>query len=634
MEGVSGRELRPRMPRRPSFVILAALLAFLSLTVLLLARRSPTTSGTSRPDPISPYGNTRAGVSYVGDAACARCHAEIAKTFRQHPMGRSLAPITQVTALDGDTHGGQPVFASQGLEYSIEHRDGRVFHQETRRDSQGRVVTRNEAEVQFALGSGSRGVSYLINRDGFLFESPITWYSQKKRWDLSPGFEVANYHFDRPIRPGCLYCHANRFNPIAGPVNRYRPPIFEGHAIGCERCHGPGELHAARAALIEGQDTTIVNPADLEPSLRDAVCEQCHLIGQKRVVRFGRREEDFRPGLPFQRFWTVLTQPEGQAQNRFVGEVEQMHESRCYRASRGELGCISCHDPHHLPAPAKKAEYYREHCLVCHGERGCSLPAAVRLRESPGDDCTGCHMPRTSSSDIVHAASTNHRIPRRQSPEDVLANTKRAGQPLVAFHRALMVKDERNEIKRDIGVALCRDGVDSARTALPLLEAAVLAHPDDLAALEAKGLALRLRGRDDEALAAFQAVLAKEPGRESALVEAAYQAVKMDRRQDAASYWQRAVAVNPWRSEYHAELALVYFHDRNWQASVDCCREALRLNPSWVEVRKWLMQSELNLGHRDAARRELAIILGFDPPDRDELFRLFAVSPEATTKMP
>ena len=26
-------------------------------------------------------------VKYVGDAACARCHAEIADTFRHHPMG-------------------------------------------------------------------------------------------------------------------------------------------------------------------------------------------------------------------------------------------------------------------------------------------------------------------------------------------------------------------------------------------------------------------------------------------------------------------------------------------------------------------------------------------------------------------
>jgi predicted CXXCH cytochrome family protein len=615
-------------PRRPAVALVAVLLAFLALAALfLLSRRSAPAIAALRPDPVSPYLNARHGIKYVGDAACVRCHAEIAGTFRHHPMGRSLAPIAEASAPDGDTRAGRPLFERHGLEYSIENRDGRVFHQETRRDSKGRIVTRNEAEVQFTLGSGTRGVSYVIERDGFLFESPINWYSQKKRWDLSPGFEVANYHFDRPIRPGCLYCHANRFNPISGPINRYRPPIFEGHAIGCERCHGPGELHSARAPSTEGQDTTIVNPGLLEPSLRDAVCEQCHLIGEKRVVRFGRREEDFRPGLPFERFWTVLVHPEGQShdQNRFVGEVEQMHASRCYRSSAGELGCISCHDPHKLPAAEEKVAFYRARCLACHSEHGCSLPASVRLGQKPADDCVGCHMPRVSSSDIIHAASTDHRIPRTKGGEGSVASPRPSGRPMVPFHRALMDARERNEIRRDIGVALCRDGVNAAGEALPLLEAALAVHPDDMPALEAQGLALGFRGRDDQALAAFRAVLEKEPERESALVGAAYQAVKMDLRQDAAKYWQRVIAVNPWRSDYRGELALVYFRDRAWRASADCCREALRLNPAWVEVRKWLMECYLHLGDREAARRELAIVLGFDPPDRDELFRLFSV---------
>ena len=70
-------------------------------------------------------------------------------------------------------------------------------------------------------------------------------------------------------------------------LNRYRPPVFQGHEIGCERCHGPGELHVAHPEIIGGRDMTIVNPASLAPSLRDAVCEQCHLQGEKRVLRRG-----------------------------------------------------------------------------------------------------------------------------------------------------------------------------------------------------------------------------------------------------------------------------------------------------------------------------------------------------------
>ena len=37
------------------------------------------------------------------------------------------------------------------------------------------------------------------------------------------------------------------------------------------------------------------------------------------------------------------------------------------------------------------------------------------------------------------------------------------------------------------------------------------------------------------------------------------------------------------------------------------------------------MMCELQLGNREDARRELKTLLGFDPPDRDELLRRFSV---------
>ena len=99
-------------------------------------------------------------------------------------------------------------------------------------------------------------------------QSPIAWYAQQGRWDLAPGYRGQNLHFDRPILAGCLFCHTNRFEFAEG-----RPPTFHGLSIGCERCHGPGALHDGRAKGADEVDLTIVNPADLAPALRDAVCE-------------------------------------------------------------------------------------------------------------------------------------------------------------------------------------------------------------------------------------------------------------------------------------------------------------------------------------------------------------------------
>jgi hypothetical protein len=163
----------------------------------------------------SPFANTRPGVRYVGDESCARCHAGIAASYRRHPMGRSLAPVAaaEIPGL-AEAADGRPLFEAEGLEYSIERRDGRVFHRETRRDASGRVVARNEAEVKFVLGSGNQGASFLIDRDGFLFQSPISWYARQGRWDLSSGYRGRNPHFDRAVIATCLYCHANRVEPV------------------------------------------------------------------------------------------------------------------------------------------------------------------------------------------------------------------------------------------------------------------------------------------------------------------------------------------------------------------------------------------------------------------------------------
>jgi Flp pilus assembly protein TadD len=628
MEHESDTPAQPETSRLRMILPLAALLAVAGTSTAFVSWwRAPEVRPRPLVDTGSPYQNTRPGIKYVGDAACTSCHAQIAETYRRHPMGRSLSPIAPTAATGGGKAGDRPLFEANGLQYSIENRDGHVFHQETRRDSSGLLIARNEAEVQFVVGSGRQGLTYLINRDGFLFESPITWYVGKQKWHLSPGYEKSNVHFDRPIQPDCLYCHANRVEPVSGTVNRYWPPIFQGHAIGCERCHGPGELHVSRPAVVDGRDTTIVNPGALEPSLRDAVCEQCHLIGQRRVVRLDREATDYRPGLPFFAFWTVVQPSTGPAEHRAVGQVEQMHESRCFRASEGRLGCISCHDPHQLPAPEQRVSYYRDRCLECHADRGCALPATVRLQQSRDNDCTACHMSRLRSSDIIHVATTNHRISRHSSDKDrspmVAVDARDNRRPVEVFHRELMDERERLAADRDIGVALCRDGPEGAAIALPLLATALAARPDDMTAWESKAFALGQLGRGDEAMAAFHRVLAKEPDRESALTGAAYLSARGRRREDAISFWRRDIAIDPWRSEYHAELAALLFQSRDWRQAADACRETLRLNPANQDIRKLLVRCYLRLQDTPAARRELQILLGFDPPDRDELLEWF-----------
>ena len=44
-----------------------------------------------------------------------------------------------------------------------------------------------------------------------------------------PDYRERNWHFERVITPGCLFCHTNRFHKAEGKL-----PVFHGLTIGCE----------------------------------------------------------------------------------------------------------------------------------------------------------------------------------------------------------------------------------------------------------------------------------------------------------------------------------------------------------------------------------------------------------------
>lgn len=422
--------------------------------------------------------------------------------------------------------------------------------------------------------------------------------------------------------------------PIAHTANRYRLPIFRGTAIGCERCHGPGELHVQhRQANDEatGMDDTIVNPRHLEYGLREAVCQQCHLQGEQRVLRRGRDYFDYRPGLPLELFFTDFVKPaDQQGDTKFVGTVEQMYASRCFQESTGscKLACTSCHDPHKRPAAEKKAAYFRTRCLSCHTEQACSLPRTVRLERNREDSCLACHMPRTGS-DVSHTSITDHRIPRR--PEEIAKRPPtsawpRPGQiPLVPFPHGI-VDPEDKELGRDLAIAL----VDLAEKqpdriarllseiALPLLQTAVSADPADIPAWEAKGSALWYQGRLAEALSTFQTVLNLAPERETSLHLAATLALRTKQRDLARVLAERAIRVNPWRGQYHHVLAMVHAQLENWPDAIRACRETLQLNPANLPARRLLVSGYLQTGNSELAQTEFARLLSLSPAQQRE----------------
>ena len=324
------------------------------------------------------------------DTRCVPCHARQVNSYGRTGMGRSIADVT-----NEPTPGREITHPLSGTTFRVATRSGKSVH-EAFRDGKRAVY----API-WAIGSGNQGKSYVHRVQDSLFQSPVSWYTQRKSYDLSPGFETDRTpDFFRPITPECLFCHAAALQHRPGTQNRYVESSLRPESIGCDRCHGPIDEH-----LATPKKGTILNPARLDPERRDAVCEQCHLSGKARIPNTQRQFTDFRPGMSLEDVFSVYvrqapTDPNGL---KVVSHSEQMALSRCFLESRPKLWCATCHDPH--AEPSDKVTWYREKCLDCHSGQK-SATHEVRV----GKDCAGCHMPRVAAYDGGHTAFHDHRI--------------------------------------------------------------------------------------------------------------------------------------------------------------------------------------------------------------------------------
>ncbi len=359
-----------------------------------------------------PSRNTGARVSYTGSKVCAGCHKSIYESYLRTGMGRSMSkPDTKLLA--------EPVHVRNealNREFRI-FRDGGSLFQAESEQQDGKSIFEAVHKLEYAIGSGENGISFIVRRGDHLFQGPLSYYAATKSWDFSPGFRQTGEGFSRPIYEACIVCHAGRPQPVPRREGQYREPPFMELAIGCENCHGPGQLHVQERGrgLKARPDTSIVNPARLPSRLAEDICMQCHQGGDARVLLPGKVYGDFRPGTPLVRSVAIFALPLKEKEVDLLEHHASMKLSKCFRGSDGKLGCLTCHNPHEQPARAQAPAYFNAKCMGCHSQRSCKLGLAARRQTVPADNCIECHMPRRSVETVSHAALTNHRIPARPS---------------------------------------------------------------------------------------------------------------------------------------------------------------------------------------------------------------------------
>ena len=423
---VDNRSMAGRMSRRARYPrgVFAGLrcTGFATLVFAAMLLPSQANAGQEKNSP-----SVKTGDEYLGSQACSRCHAEIYRKFSQTPMGRSMAPVTP----DILAHAKIPAsYANEKLNrrFEVYSEEDKLYQSESGIGADGKASFTDAHPVDWIVGAGVNGLGAILQRDGYLFQAPLSFYSKPMSWDPSPGYEFTDLGFNRPITPGCIFCHSGRPNPVAGSNGRFENPPFSELAIGCEKCHGPGAAHVqamrqgnlpaakksdARESNISSSASKIVNPADLTPYLADNICMACHQTGDVRVLKPGKTYRDVRPGHPLDETLSILMIPPTRESPPTADHVQHYYSmtlSKCYRASSGRLSCITCHDPHIEPTREEAPAYFAAKCLTCHTNQSCKLPIATRMQKTPANDCIGCHMPKRDIQVISHSSATNHRI--------------------------------------------------------------------------------------------------------------------------------------------------------------------------------------------------------------------------------
>ena len=605
---------------------------------------------------------------YVDASICADCHPKIAETYLRTGMARSFSrPTTSNTV--GDSKKPVTLYHKPSDSYftNIE-RDGKFFQRRYQIGFDGKETNSIEKEIDFVMGSGNHARAYLHHTSrNTLIELPLGWYAEKNGlWAMSPGYDRPDHPgFTRAVTDGCMFCHNGIPEIPTGNVSRVEP-VFSGRipeGIDCQRCHGPGGEHVKMAETgtlaVEDIRKTIVNPARLNPDRQMEVCMQCHLQTTSfrlpnAIVRFDREPFSYRPGEPLSNFILHFDHAPGAGREdkfEIAGAVYRLRSSECFQKSEGALQCTTCHNPHDIPRGEQAKLHYTSVCRGCHDSAVKQL--VISGKHPRSDDCTGCHMPKRRTDDVVHAVMTDHLIQRRKpAPDPVAPMPERHETEESAYHGEVVLYYPRplpDGPDRDLYLAVAQvshntnlaQGVqqlssaiekyrpermefylqladaykDSGRVdkALPLYEEAVKRSPRSLLALQRLGFSLRSSGQLDRAAEILKRALAVDGRDAASWHQLGLVYLAQGSRADALDSFEKAVDLDPDLSETYNSLGGLFLESGNFSPAEKEFREAIRITPDYAEAHSNLASALASTNRLPEARYHFEIAIRFKP---------------------
>ncbi|TEU15610.1 MAG: hypothetical protein E3J21_12790 [Anaerolineales bacterium] len=274
---------------------------------------------------------TTVGAEYVGSDTCSQCHEEIYETFIKSGHAWKLNPVV---------NGKPPKYPFTEVP---EPPEGYTWD-----------------DITYVIG-GYNWKARFIDKDGYI----ITGDDEKATTQYNFANDIVGkeagwvgYHAGEEKPYDCGPCHTTGYSPegnqddLPGLVGTWAEP-----GVKCERCHGPGSLHAENPYGV-------LMKVDRDSEL----CGECHLRGEPEAVN---------------------------AKGGFIRHHEQYEE--LFQSKHIVLDCVKCHDPHVGVVQLRQADEQttRTQCENCHFKNAKYQDSKIHPTVA---DCIDCHMPRVTKS--------------------------------------------------------------------------------------------------------------------------------------------------------------------------------------------------------------------------------------------
>ena len=610
----------PKLPARRRHLG-AGLVALLSLVPLsfALGQREHAAKKAAK---IPAFRNTGSDVAYIGSKACAPCHKKLYDQYIRTEEGSCLVPANAPSELAKVPSTITIYNKKLDRYFQVFQKGSSLYQSEYQLDAAGKEVFRDTHELAYASGPGRIGVTYFVWRGDYLFQAPLSYYTAIKKWDLSPGYEVGDIGFSRAVDPGCIECHAGLPQFVPHRRGLFTKPRFiaDQLSVGCENCHGPGELHLdewkQRTMVYTGEnevrvsgniDTSIVNPDRLPAWLSNEICMNCHQRADARVLQPGKSFHDIRPGVPLINVLALLNVPRGPTAiphgYMTIENYSDMVFSKCNLGSGGQLRCTDCHDSHYQPSASEAPAFYRKRCLKCHTEQSCALPQSVRNRKNPPDNCAGCHMlPGAVPGRINHAVFTHHRVVAYEGEPypDIAFNQTTPGLPDLILMNAIPGEGSESLHPVTLLVAygqLIESYPKYRQPYFALLDKLAKTEPDNPVVLHALGTKEATAGTPEGKRQAIRhlsrAIDLGETSPNSFEILAELLA-HSDRVPEAVEILKKGIALNPYSERLYKALAFAYVSLKQYDLALQTMKLELEVYPQDSFMREMLAKITSN----------------------------------------